>query len=435
MGVSFATRLLTGRFLTRLGDQAWDFAVPLVLLKVLPGELRIAALYYFLVRLALVIFLPRLTSLIDEVNRFNAARLGIVFQLVGVLLGLASVYAFFIINSIEPIWGRFPIILAFVILIIGGILSNLGSNFMDIAIANDLVPSSFGENELAQFNSRLRQVDLFTEVTAPVLAGIILIADSPTIPLLGFLVVGLWNVLSFLPEYGILKSIFHERPDLRDKPIKLNRFADVSFLKKITEGWSSFFKEPVALAVTAYAILWFSALSPHGVLLTAYLKDGWQLPEWEIGAFRGLGAFFGLAATLIFPLVTKKFGLVRGTQSFIGFQAATVVIALVCFFIGDRSGQIGFLAFILLSRIGVYGFGLGEMQIRQLAIQPAVRGEVNGFASALTGIATLGLYGAGALLPSTQDFKFLIVGSVVSVLIAAIIYSVWAQKNSLNRQA
>lgn len=432
MGISFANRLLLGRLLTRSGDQAWDFAVPLILLKILPGELRIAALYYFLVRLALVIFLPRLTSLIDQVNRFKAAKIGIVLQLVGVVLGLLSVYAFFIINSTEPMWGRAPIILAFILLIVGGILSNLGSSFMDIAIANDLVPSSFNEEELGKFNSHLRQVDLFTEVTAPILAGIILIFDSPQIPLLGFFLVGLWNILSFFPEYGILRSIFHERPELRNKSIRLSPSSNVSFIKKITNGWKSFFKEPVAPVVIAYAILWLSALSPHGVLLTAFLKDGWRLPEWEIGVFRGFGAFFGLAATVLFPWVIRKIGLVRGTQAFIGYQAVMVMLALVCFFVGERSGQIGFLIFILLSRVGVYGFSLGEMQMRQIGIQPGVRGEVNGFASALTGIATLGLYGAGALLPSTQDFMILIVGSVGAVLVATIIYFVWAKKNSLN---
>ncbi|OYZ23540.1 MAG: hypothetical protein B7Y39_04330 [Bdellovibrio sp. 28-41-41] len=430
MKLSFSTRILIGRLLTRSGDQAWDFAVPLVLIKILPGEFRIAALYYFLVRLATVVFLPRLTSLIDTVNRFKAAKLGILLQLVGVILGLLSLYLFVFFNSVEPMWGPTPIYLAFAFLIFGGILSNLGSSFMDISIANDLVPSSFTEDELARFNSRLRQVDLFTEVTAPVIAGLLLVLEWNNISLFGFLLIGIWNILSFLPEYGILRSIFHDRPELMNKPIQSSEASKTSFIKKITKGWRSFFKEPVALAVLAYAVLWLSALSPHGVLLTAFLIDGWKLPEWEIGIFRGLGAFFGLGATVLFPKIIERWGLLRGTQGFVVFQFVMVLLALICFLSGDRLGQIGFLAFVLFSRIGVYGFGLGEIQIRQIGIRPEVRGQVNGFASALTGIATLGLYAAGALLPSTQDFNMLIIGSVLCVLLSAIIYSVWAQKHS-----
>ncbi|OYZ19211.1 MAG: hypothetical protein B7Y39_12470 [Bdellovibrio sp. 28-41-41] len=428
MKLSFANRLLVGRLLTRSGDQAWDFVVPLVLLKMLPGQLRIAAFYYFLVRLALVIFLPRLTSLIDRINRFNAARIGILLQLIGVIIGLISIYSISFLNSVEPMWGASPFIISFIALVLGGILSSLGSSFMDIAIANDLVPSSFDESELAKFNSRLRQVDLLTEVTAPVVAGLILVLESPRLALFGFFLVGMWNIISFVPEYLLLRSIFNERPDLKNKKVTVTSVKDNSFIKKITKGWRSFFKEPVALAVLAYAILWLSVLSPHGVLLTAFLNDGWKLPEWEIGLFRGFGAFFGLGATLLFPWIIKKLGLVRGTHLFIGFQSLAVFMVLVFFFMDSRIGQIGFLFFILLSRIGLYGFSLGEMQIRQVGIKPEARGEVNGFANALTGIATLGLYGAGALLPSTKDFITLIEFSVISVLLGLTVFSIWAKR-------
>nr|BFD67504.1 hypothetical protein HAGR004_25260 [Bdellovibrio sp. HAGR004] len=305
-------------------------------------------------------------------------------------------------------------------------MSSFGSSFMDIAIANDLVPSGISEAELTAFNSRFRQVDLFTEVAAPIAAGFLLVMGSSDLPMLGFYLVALWNLISFFPEYGILTSIFHERPDLSEKRIVVSKSAKVSFLKKLTGGWRSFFREPVALVVAAYAILWLSVLSPHGVLLTAFLKDGWKLPEWEIGLFRGLGAVFGLAATVIFPFVEKKIGLIQSSKSFVIYQAITVAIALAFFFSDSRMGQIGFLAFVLLSRIGVYGFGLGEMQIRQLGIRPSVRGEVNGFASALTGIATLGLFASGVLLPSTNDFVYLIIASVVFVILAALVFSFWA---------
>src|SRR5687767_8999403 len=80
-------RILLSRLLTRSGDQAWDFAVPVVLLQIYPGMLQIASAYFFCVRLGHVLTLPRFAAVIDRVNRHKAARIGIVLQLISVMVG------------------------------------------------------------------------------------------------------------------------------------------------------------------------------------------------------------------------------------------------------------------------------------------------------------------------------------------------------------
>ncbi|MBK9324224.1 MAG: ABC transporter substrate-binding protein [Bdellovibrionaceae bacterium] len=429
---SLSSRMLLGRLLTRSGDQAWDFAVPIVLLQLLPGNLRFAALYYLLIRIATVLFLPRLSSLIDHIDRLKASKLGILLQLIGVLVGFASVIV--LARTSPHDFESHEFISIFIVLVASGIVSQLGSTFMDISIANDLVPSSFDYDKLAAFNSRLRQVDLFTEVGSPVLAGALLLMTSTHWPLLGFSLIAIWNVLSFFPEYGILKSIFNERPDLKDKPLKIDSTTKQSIFAQIRDGWSSFFRDPIALVVLAYSFLWLSVLSPHGVLLTAYLKDGWNLPELTIGIFRGLGALFGLLATVLFPLILRRVSVNRASFLFLSFQAVMLVIGYLLFLRADSFGQIGFLVLILFSRVGLYGFSLGEMQIRQTGIGPQVRGEVNGFANALTALATIGLYGAGVALPSTEDFKYLVLSSVGFVVLALVVYGSWYRRQSKSKK-
>ena len=422
------TKILIGRLLTRSGDQAWDFALPLVLLIVFPGQLRFAATYYFVVRLLHTMFLPRFSMLIDQWGRSKAVRFGIILQFGGVLLGTLSLY-WFVDLRLEPeiltnawAWGLG------IVFILGGVMSSLGASFMDIAIANDLVPSSIPEGELTFFNSRLRQVDLLTEVLSPVLAGFILAIDSSS--LIGFYILALWNLLSFFPELALIKSVFRERPDLKNKPVQVIDQNKISIVRKLLEGWRAFFNEPVALVCIANAFLWLSVLSPHGVLLTAFLKDSWNLPEWVIGIVRGSGAIFGLLATVIFPRVVKKIGVRSATLRMVFFQCATLILALILFIVDSHVvTRLGFLALLLLSRIGVYGFGLGETQIRQIEVRPSVRGQVNGFASALTGFATLILYGAGALLPSTSDFKYLVIASVGFICISSVTYGSWYKRN------
>lgn len=419
--------LLLGRALTRSGDQAWDFAVPLAILKLVPGELQYAALYYFLIRLANVLFFPKTAKLIDRVSRFSAAKLGISIQLAGVLAGFLSL---FYLSTIDLLHSSLSLKSYFVLglLILGGILGFLGSSFMDIAIANDLVPASIEDDQLAPFNARLRQVDLFTELCAPIIAGWLLTFETSRSILFGFGLIALWNLISFFPEYFLLKLIFNKNPELSQKKVSPSKDVKKSLFDKLTKGWRTFLSQPIAIVSLAYACLWLSVLSPHGVLLTGFLKDGWSLPEWGIGLFRGLGGFFGLAATLLFPIINKKLGLEKSSRFFLGFQLITVSLALFFFFQSDFIFKVLFLGLILFSRIGLYGFSLGEVQIRQVYIKEEVRGEFNGFASALTAITTLGLYGGGALLPETEDFSYLIVISVLMVIVGFVLFNIWLNK-------
>lgn len=86
-----SSKVLVGRLLTRSGDQAWDFAVPLTLLKLFPDQLRIAAFYYLLIRLTGVVCLPRLARLIDTRARPRIVQLSLILQAVGVLAGAAAI--------------------------------------------------------------------------------------------------------------------------------------------------------------------------------------------------------------------------------------------------------------------------------------------------------------------------------------------------------
>lgn len=43
--------------------------------------------------------------------------------------------------------------------------------------------------------------------------------------------------------------------------------------------------------------------SPHNPLLTQFLLD-WRLPVLAVSLFRAIGAFFGVAATFTFPIIS-----------------------------------------------------------------------------------------------------------------------------------
>lgn len=420
--------LLLSRLLTRSGDQAWDFAVPIIMLTLFPTQMNITAIYYLFVRLAQVFLTPHLASFIDRMGRLQAIRMGIGLQTVSIFIEFLGLYGLMKILPHGIFYWQSHVLLIFVILIFSGIGSNLGSTFMNIAVANDIVPALFEHTELVHVNGRLKQIDLFTEVTSPVLAGLLLLIKTQNFPLLGLSLIVFWNLFSFLPEYRLLLNVFRLQPELMSKKLST---VDIkkTFFQKLLSGWKSFFHQPVAIPCLCYAILWLSVLSPHGVLLTAFLKGGWKISEPIIGMFRGAGALFGLVSTLVFPFVFKRYGLIKTGRIFIQFQSLMLIIAFLCFYFNF---QFTFLIFILFSRIGLYGFSLGETQIRQEGIPETLRGEINGLASALTSLATLFLYASGSLISAIDDFHYLIFFSVGSVGLSALIFTFWSSSVAKN---
>ena len=114
-----------------------------------------------------------------------------------------------------------------------------------------------------------------------------------------------------------------------------------------------------------------------------------------------------------------------------GATSAFFVLALMAGIVGitfaeGRDAVWIFIAFILLSRIGLYGFSLGETEIRQLSIADGSRGRINGFAQALTSLATIGVYAGGTYFADRGRFEVLIFLSIGFVVFAAALFTAWS---------
>jgi iron-regulated transporter 1 len=310
--------------------------------------------------------------------------------------------------------------------------STLGSGLLEVAVGNDWLPVISARDRLVYVNSRLKQVDLFTEVTAPIAAGAILAALSPSGVLLGLGVIAAWNLVSFVPEFYLLRSVFLRSTALREQCVQKAGGSSDGFIKALRSGWAEFVKQPAALSMVAFALLWLSVLSPHGVLLTSYLKSERGVSEAALGIWRGFGALFGVFATVLFPYFVRRIGLLSSARTFIAFQACTVMAATAFFLLG-ASFQWYFFGAVLLSRIGLYGFSIGESEIRQRSIFEGQRGQINGVAQSLTTLATLTLCGLGSALSGNQSFYWLVVISTCFVTAAAAVFWIWSRGRSAVR--
>jgi iron-regulated transporter 1 len=423
-GVSVsARRILWSRFLTHSGDQAWDFALPLALVGIVPGGIGTVALFYLIVRTGHLFLVSKVCGLLDRWNRLVAIRVGIGAQTLGVVAALIAINGLASNRTDAHLFDLSATSAFFILALMAGILSSLGATLMEVAVSQDWIPTVVPLNELAHVNSHLKQIDLFTELSAPIVAGLLLAVPSMGGQLFGVCAIAAWNLVSFFPEYRLLRSV-HQSETRLDKGA-VAQVKERSILARLAAGWREFSKQPAALSMAAYSLLWLTILSPHGVLLTAWLKSEWKLPEVAVGIFRGLGAVFGLLATVLFPLVLKRFSLVSASRIFILWQAACLIGVGIAFAEGREAVWI-FVALILLSRIGLYGFSLGETEIRQISIADGSRGRINGFAQALTSLATIGVYAGGTYYADAGGFAVLVYLSIGFVVFAAILFTAWS---------
>lgn len=418
-------KILLSRFLTRFGDQAWDFAVPLVLIQIFPGKMQLIALVYLFSKLAQILIGPAIAKRIDNTQRINIYKIGIGSQTVAMLLMWVTIVILLQgqVDGANDLPQQYFFMLF--LLALFSATSNLGSSLMDISVGFDLAVDVLPKDELTTFNSRLKRLDLLTEVTAPIFTGLIFSLFSYKSSFWGFSIIAILNLLTFLPEFYLLRATQNSVNYVEKIIIP---YTPVNFFKVFTSSIKKLKNKPYALVIISYAFLWLSVLSPHGVLLTSYLKDGARLSEMTIGIFRGCGAFFGLVPTFLFSIIKEKKGLIITSKYFVFSQFACVLAAAISFYFINNIYV--FLILILLSRIGLYGFSIGETELRQLLIPKENRGEVNGIANSTTSMATLVLFLVAALFGSTDNFGFMVIFSVVAVLISLGLYLKFSSKNS-----
>ena len=419
--VSIQIKILLSRFLTRFGDQAWDFAIPLVLISLFPGQLQNVAGYYFVSKIAQFFINPIVLRWIDNLPRKIIYQLGIGSQTLSVLI--TSVIILLYSQNLQ-IQHDFTFWLIYLSLAIIGIIGSLGATLMEISVGYDLAADQIHRDELPLFNSRLKRVDLFTEVTAPIFAGLLLMIPHYNGWNIGFTLVAILNFITFVPEYILLTSIqgINQKKNFKKEELQTNP------IQEFKAGFQFFKDQAFVVPMLANAFLWLSVLSPHGVLLAGYLKDSAHVSELNISIFRGSGAFFGMVPTFIFPILNRKFGLTAATKILLGFQTVCVLIGAFAFQINSANSIIIFLVMVLFSRVGVYGFSIGESEARQRYIPSDLRGRINGIGVSLTSFATLILFGIGTLLPHSKDFSILVWLSAISVLVGFIILLKWKPK-------
>jgi len=201
------------------------------------------------------------------------------------------------------------------------------------------------------------------------------------------------------------------------------------------DAWAVFFSHPsgIPLLVLSYSLLYFTVLSPHDVVLTAYLNIQ-QVSPTSLAVFRAAGALSGVLGMEAFTRLTPRLGLRRLATAHLWLLALSVLTAASSFYathaaLGLSSPMVAFLSLVVVSRFGLYGFDLANLQLQQLHVDAAHRGAVGAVEESLCSLGTASVF-VGALATSTQPaeahaFDVLVYLSAGFVGAGAVVYTTW----------
>ena len=480
-------KLYVSRALSALGARFKAFCLGVFINKLASENLRIVAIYGFVVNVSAIIFGASVGRWIDQNKRLFAAKVSLWAENVSVTLAylvLVLYYTFWTEIEVSK-W----IIIASVILL--AILANLASLGCKITVEKDwiVVMTAGDETRLASMNAVFTTINLAALVLSPMFSGLLFhLANQEVVAL----VIGLWNIISIFIEYYLLISIYNDHPELAMKkepePVTSDatkRSSSVdwiscrldkpcNYIKDVGTGWKLYMTHNVRNAGLGLAFLWMTVLGfdniTYGFCLAQCVTDG------VLGILVGVSAFIGILGSLSFPYIRKKIGLARTGVIGMGCLITADMLCVISIWLDgspfdpmnignqaqetiklndddlDRSPvapnfsdtnnstlsisedpsdcQIpSFLSVsVLLSGILVAKFGLwiADITITQTIqedVEEEHRGVINGVQNSMNSLMDTIKFSLVILLPAEKTFGFLILASFVSIVSGAASYT------------
>ncbi|BDA48594.1 Solute carrier family 40 member 1 [Coccomyxa sp. Obi] len=412
--------LYGSHFLSTWGQRMWEFAIGLILLELRPGSLALVSVFGLVDSGAQVLAGPHIGAYIDRTPRLAAACSMYILQNSAVALSASSAMVASLPGTGEALFWTC------ILLTIGvGSASSVGCQGSALSVEREWTKAlcQGDSGALALLNAGMRRIDLTCLIASPIMAGLLLTYGNLQIAIIAIVA---WNLCAWLPECWLLRRAQNSFTALREQDLMESSSTPAgqsteTVLKKSISAGRTYARQDVVLAAVALALLYFTVMS-FGLLMTAYLK--WRgLPETVLSMYRGAGAVSGIASTLVFPALRKKFGLARAGALGICCQLGSLLAAVV------GSGRVWsaaathvLAAGLVASRFGLWTFDLCVSQLLQERVATLELGVVNGVQSSLQNLLQSFSYIVGLIVWQPEKFEWLMAGSVGMVFVAALLY-------------
>lgn len=423
-------RLYASHLLAQFGDRLWQFAVPILFSSIWTDTLLPSAFFSFFLYIVKLLCVPAIGRCVDTTDRLRLivrstfGQMMCMFMSALLLVGLAK--------SVEASGARFGEngldLMLLVALIAVGIVGDLFNVAGKLGIEKDWVVVIAGGDRalLAKLNANLRRIDLLCKIAAPFLFGILINLETgrqEQVVLGTSLVMG-WNLLAVFPIYHAWSSVYFQYADLQTvRPAKRN-----NPLRVFAQGCKAYVRLPAFGASLAYCFLYFTVLSDHHPLSTAFLRiDG--VSAAVLGVARGGGALMGLLGTVLFTFLRTQLGLIPASLvSAWAFAGCIVPISLLYIDSAEYWPLRSYLLLgaIVVSRVFLWCFDLSNVQMMQETVAEDSRGELNGMQAATCQVMELVMSFLSLFCTAPGQFRFLVFASAAGVSMAAVLLSLWA---------
>ena len=478
-------KLYVSRALSALGARFKAFCLGVFINKLASENLRIVAIYGFVVNVSAIIFGASVGRWIDQNKRLFAAKVCLLAENVSVTLAylvLVLYYTFWMENEVSK-W----IVIGSVILI--SILANLASLGCKITIEKDwiVVMTAGDETRLASMNAVFTTINLAALVLSPMFSGLLFhLANQEVVAL----AIGLWNIVSIFIEYYLMISIYNDHPELAMKkelePVAIDgtkKSVDWiscrldkpwNYIKDVGTGWKLYMTHNVRNAGLGLAFLWMTVLGfdniTYGFCLAQCVTDG------VLGILVGVSAFIGILGSLSFPYIRKRFGLAKTGVIGMGCLITADMLCVISIWLDgspfdplnienqaqeiekindndlDRSPVVPtfsdtnnstlstsedpsdcqissflsvsvLLSGILMAKFGLWIADITITQTIQEDVEEEHRGVINGVQNSMNSLMDTIKFSLVILLPAERTFGFLILASFVSIVCGAASYT------------
>ncbi|XP_072332129.1 ferroportin-like isoform X1 [Scyliorhinus torazame] len=336
--------------LSTWGDRMWHFAVSLFLVELYENSLLLPGVFGLAVSSSLILFGALVGNWVDNNARMKVVQVALVIQNLSVILCAVVFILLFVYNTqITTLWNGWAKIVCYTLVIAIGVVADLASTAMSIAIQRDWIIVIAGDdNKLSSMNATMRQIDLISKLLSPMAVGQIMTFSSSVVGC-GF-ITG-WNLFSMCFEYLMLRKIYKMTPALAQKGDKQTKEEEVSegnettfkdhkntsstvsvegelttnstddkesgCIKRILvpgirtfrDGWIIYYRQPMFLAALGLSFLYMTVLGFDGITTGYAYAQG--ISSSMLSIMVALSALTGLIGTMFFTILKKYCGLIH----------------------------------------------------------------------------------------------------------------------------
>jgi len=424
------TRLIGSHGLALFGGKLWEFATPVLLASVWQDTLLPAAIFTFTLYLMKFLFLPFLGRCVDTTDRLTLLTVTTIGEnaCLSISAFLLALLAWRVEESKTTFGGDVVDVILFVVLVSSGVVGDLFMAMSSFGAERDWVSvlSEGDVDRLAKLNSRMLRMKLFCKFVAPLAWAII--AELPSTPSwqirVGAGVVAGWCMLSTTPILFAWRSVYNQHPLLRTVKGKKDNHP----LQTLVQGISCYLSHRVFLAAFSFSCLFFTVLSDHHPLTSAYFKT-LNCSITALSIMRACAALMGMVGTYLFEILAKSLG-TEGTAVLSAWLFAFTVSAVPGLMIVtggalDQAHITVVFCLIVVSRCWLWSFDAANVQLLQLYTRDGQLGEISGVQSA--NCVLMEFFMSVLTLIYNANYTVCFFASSAGCILCALTITVWAQ--------